>query len=256
MANLDDILISSAMGNVKLGNAVLHGDFMAQAGVKSVIFGALGTADSGVDHSFSVNGLPGLAPKLNITVGNVWNYSLESNVAIGRLTAGSWLDTAGTVDNQIVAPQLDALKVTGDLEANLLLSTEARVAQIAVGGTLRNADLTILGDIGTVKLGNMTGSTILAGMSTRPDNITDFVLDRTIKSFTVTGTLSDSVVAAANFNSISLGSVDKTAGSELKGIYADAIRSYVRKGIDGTKLTKLDTAGTFDAASNYEVRVF
>ena len=255
-AHIDDLLISSVMGNVKLGNAVLHGDFMAQAGVKSITFGALGTADSGVDHSFSVNGLPGIAPKLNLTLGNVWDYSLESNVALGRLTASSWLDTTGTVENQIFAPQLDALKVAGDLEASLLLSTEAKVAQITVGGTLRNADLTVFGDIGTVKLGNMVGSTILTGMSTRPDDLTDFVLDRTIKSFTITGTLSDSVVAAANFNSITLGNVDKTAGTELKGIYADAIKSYLRKGVDGTKLTKLDTAGTFDAASNYEVRVF
>src|SRR5205085_284849 len=54
-ADIDDLLLSSAMGNVKLGNATLHGDFMAQAGVKNVTFGALGTEGSGFDHSFSVN---------------------------------------------------------------------------------------------------------------------------------------------------------------------------------------------------------
>ena len=255
-AHIDDLLLSAVMGNVKLGNAVLHGDFMAQAGVKSVSFGALGTAGSAVDHSFSINGLPGVAPKLNLSLGNVWDYSITSNVAIGRLTASSWLDTTGTAENQIFTPQLDALKVTGDFEASLLLSTEAKVAQITVGGTLRNADLTVFGDIGTVKLGNMVGSTILAGMSTRPDSLGDFALDRTIKSFTVTGTLSDSVIAAANFNTVNLGNVDKAAGTELKGIYADAIKSYARKGVDGTKLTKLDTAGTFDIGTKYEVRVF
>jgi hypothetical protein len=224
--------------------------------VKNVTLGDLGTENSGVDRSFSVNGLPGVAPKFSATFGNVYDYSLTSNVPMGRLTATNWFDPVGTGENQIFTPQIDALRITGDFEANLLLGTDTRVAQITVGGTLRNADLTIFGDIGTVKLGNMVGSTILAGMSTRPDDLADFVLESAISSFTVTGTLSDSIVAASRINAITLGTVDKTAGAELKGIYADAIKSYVRKGVDGTKLTKLDTAGTFDAASNYEVRLF
>jgi cyclophilin family peptidyl-prolyl cis-trans isomerase len=261
--HIDDLLLSSVMGNVKLSNATLDGDFMAQAGVKNVFIGTLGSENSGVDHSFSINGLEGVAPKMNATFGNVWDYSLTSNVPIGKITTTNWFDAAISTENQIFTPQIDVLRVTGDLEANLLLSTEASVKQIIVGGTLRDADLTVFGDIGTVKLGNIVGSTILAGMSTRPDDLTDFVLNRAIGSFSVTGTYSDSVVAAARFNKIALANVDKTAGSELKGIYADAIKSYVRIGVEPLKLTKLDVAGTFDvdldipeADRRYEVRVF
>jgi hypothetical protein len=199
--------------------------------------------------------------------------------------------------------------VTGDLEANVVVSTdEGKAGQIAVGGTLRNATVKTFGDINAISIGNITGSTILAGLNAKPDDVADFATARAIGSFTVTGPIADSTIAAASFNSIKIGNmagsaiiagvagkpdaladfattsdigtftitgtlsdsvvaaarfktivlanVDKEAGTEVKGIYADAIKSYVRKGILPTKLTKLEAAGIFDADHNYEVRVF
>jgi hypothetical protein len=42
----------------------------------------------------------------------------------------------------------------------------------------------------------------------------------------------------------------------VNGIYADAIKSYVRKGVSGIKLKNLDAAGTQDASGKFEVRLF
>ena len=112
------------------------------------------------------------------------------------------------------------------------------------------------GDIAVIKLGNLSGATILAGLTAVPEELGDFASGRTIGSFTVTGSMSDSVVASARFNSIILGNVDAAAGLEAKGIFADAIKSYLRKSLPSAKLTNLDVAGTFDASLNYAVNIF
>ena len=103
---------------------------------------------------------------------------------------------------------------------------------------------------------SMIGSELFAGVNAKPDDLGDFVVSRTIGNFSVTGTLADSVVAAAHFNSITLANVDKSAGSEVNGIYADAIKSYVRKGVDPVRLTRLDAPDEVDEELNYEVVLF
>jgi cyclophilin family peptidyl-prolyl cis-trans isomerase len=255
---LHGVLISDTIGKVQLGSVNLLGHFTAAGGAKSIIFGNLGDNDPLTpleDFDFSVNAFPVPTQKLAVTFGEVRDFSFLSNMPVGTLTAKLWLDEK-TISRQIFAPSLGTLKITGDLEANVLLTEESKVALFSVGGELRNSTVRTFGDIATVKLGGLVSSEFFAGITSAPDDIGDFTAGRTISSFTVTGEVSDSVVAAGKFNAITVGSVDTAAGASTKGFYADAIKSYVRKTPTAARFTNLDFAQTVDASQNYEVQVF
>ena len=254
---IDDVTLNAAIGSVKFGSIGIHGHFAATGGAKSITLGNLGDPDADADKDLSINVFPIATQKVSLIVGDVHDYSLASSMPVAKISAKSWLnDEAVTATNQIFAPSIDRIQITGDFEPNVLVSTDANLGNITIGGALRDASIKTQGDIGVIKLGSLSGATILAGLNAKPDELTDFASNRLIGSFTVTGAIADSVVAAARFNSIVLGSVDSEVDPESKGIFADAIKSYLRKLPTSVKLNNLDTAGTFDPSDNYAVNVF
>lgn len=255
---LHGVLISETIGKVQLGSVNLLGHFTAAGGAKSIIFGNLGDNDPLTplqDFDFSVNAFPIPTQKLAVTFGEVHDFSFLSSMPVGTLAAKLWLDEQ-TISRQIFAPSVGTLKIAGDLEANVFLTENSKMALFSVGGELRNSTVRTFGDIATVKLGGLVSSDFFAGITSAPDDIGDFTAGRTISSFTVTGEVSDSMVAAGKFNTITVGSVDAAAGTSTKGFYADAIKSYVRKTPTAARFTNLDFAQTVDASQNYEVQVF
>jgi hypothetical protein len=192
-------------------------------------------------------------------VGSVHDVSFSSNMAVAKFLAAGWQDdAANTGSDHIFVAGLDVLRISGNLEADVTVASDARVSQFTVQGTLLNSIVKSFGDINTMKLGSIVGSSVFAGVDAKPDSLGDFASRQTIGSFSVTGNFADSIVAAAQINSIVLGSANKTAGFDKNGFYADAIKSYVRKGAGGTKLTRLDEPGTFDTTETdkFEVVIF
>jgi peptidyl-prolyl cis-trans isomerase A (cyclophilin A) len=294
IGDLDDLSIQDTIGSVKLGNIQLHGNFAASAGAKSIVFGDLGDNSAGAvgrDKDFTI-GAPATdsTQKVSIKVGKVRDYSLSSVLAISSLTAVDWLnDEADTQpDNLILSGGLGTLKIAGDFEANLTSASTAKVASISVGGTMHDATLKSFGAVGTLTFGALTGSTIqtlgditsltvgsisgtsiFAGLTEKPDASIDFVNAKTIGTLKVNGTFSDSTVAAARLNSVTVNAVDRDAGTEVGGIYADAIKSYLRKDSGKGKLANLDDTNLSDglptiadpdpvdpAHPNYQVALF
>jgi peptidyl-prolyl cis-trans isomerase A (cyclophilin A) len=259
---IQDINISTTIGRLNLGTVTLHGDFTALGGAKSITLGDL--MGGPIDRTLSINAFPVSTQKLALSFGDVTDYSLATNMPVSKLSAKSWMDTEATTSaNEIFVAGLGSLRVAGSLEASVFNASTAKIAQIQVGDTLNGATIKTLGDIGSVKLRNMVGSNVYAGLDQKPNDLGDFSEGRTISSFTVTENMSDSVVAAAKFNTIVLGSVNTTAGTTVKGIYADAIKSYLRKGEGGARLSRLDDTTPapevptlYNSSGNYEVALF
>ncbi len=261
VADLDDLFINNTIGSVKLGNVHLHGHLTASEGAKKITLGDLGNTDdahpeNNLDKTISIGVFPVATQKLSLSFGNVRDYTLTSGMNIAKISAKEWLnDATNTLANIIGAPGIGTLKIAGNLEASVTVAGFDKLNLFSVGGALSGATVKTNGNIGDVHLGDISGSTFLVGLAAKPTAIGDFVSAKTIANFIVKGTMSDSTVAAAKFTSIVVTAVDANAGSGLGGFYADAIKSYVRKGV--VKRTNLDAPVTFDSVSpNFEARVF
>lgn len=261
VADLDDLFINDTIGSVKLGNVHLHGHLTASEGAKSIVLGDLDSTYDlqptiNLDKTISIGVFPVATQKLSLSFGNVRDYTLTSGMSISKISAKEWLnDATNTLANSISAPGIGILKIAGNLEADVTVAGFGRLNLFSVGGALSGATVKTNGNIGVVQLGDISGSTFLAGLAAKPTAISDFVSAKTITNFIVKGTMSDSTVAAAKFNSILVTAVDANVGSGPGGFYADAIKSYIRKGV--LKRANLDAPVTFDIVDpNFEAKVF
>jgi len=259
VADLDDLFINDTIGSVSLGNTHLHGHFTASGGAKSIVFGDLGNTSGDplqdIDKTMSIGVFPVATQKLALSLGEVHDYSLISDMPIGSLLAKTWLNNeTATGANTIGAPSIGTLKIAEDLEASVVTVDSTKLGVFSVGGSLHGVTVRTTGDVGTVTVGNLDGSQFLVGLSAQPDEISDFVTGKTISAFTVKGTMSDSVIAAAKITTATVAAVDGTAGSTTKGIFADAIKSYLHKGFP--KKVNLDAPTVVETVGNYTVQVF
>ncbi len=262
IADLDDLIIQSTIGGVALGNVQLHGNFTASGGAKSIVFGDLGNTDAAhpendAEKTFDIGAFPVLTQKLSLSLGKVRDYTLHSDTLLGSLTAKEWLNNVTSVSNTITASGINLLKISGDLEASVSTLGDGKTRLFSVGGALNGATVMLGGDASNVKLGSISDSSFLAGLTAKPAALADLAAGKTISKFTVSGAFSNSTVSAGKFGAISVGSVDALAGSAGGGFYADAIKSYLRKALPAVKLSNLDAATTGDVLSpNYQVQVF
>lgn len=259
VANIDDLFINDTIGSVSLGNTHLHGHLTASGGAKSLIFGDLGnTSDDplqDIDKTISIGIFPVATQKLALSLGEVHDYSLISDMPIGSVLAKTWVNAEATTGaNTIGAPSIGTLKIAGDLEASVVTVDSTKLGVFSVGGSLHGVTVRTTGDVGTVTVGDLEGSQFLVGLTAQPDEISDFVTGKTITSFTVKGTMSDSVIAAAKITTATVAAVDGVAGSTTKGIFADAIKSYLHKGFP--KELNLDAPAVVETVGNYTVQVF
>lgn len=261
VADVEDLFINQTVGAVMLGNVHLHGHFTASGGAKSIVFGDLGNTDAGrpednADHTLSIGAFPSAKQKLTAVFGSVRDYSLAAEMDIASLKAAEWLnDAVNTNANTISAPAIGTVTIAGNLEAGISINGTAKLNTLSVGGSLSGVTVRTSGAIGALKLGDLSGSLIFAGVLAKPAGLGDVIAGTSIDSITVSGTMADSIVAANLIKSAKVNAVDAAAGTATWGFYADAIKSYLRKG--APKLTMLDAASKPDAVDpNYEVRIF
>jgi cyclophilin family peptidyl-prolyl cis-trans isomerase len=265
VADIDDLFIQNTVGIVKLGNVHLHGHFTASGGARSIAFGELGSDAGGTDKSLSIGIFPVARQLLSLSFGKVNDYSLFSGTPVARLTAKSWLDDeAGTAPNRINVAGISSLTINGDLEADLLVASSATTRLVNVTGALRGSEIKSGGDFVTMKFGSIENSSILVGLSEQPDTLSDFSIGKKVSSLRVAGSVTASAIAATTFNSIIIGSADG-AGASDGGIFADAIKRYIRKGSSRVILANLNDATPGDDqplvadtefAPNYKVTVY
>ena len=258
---LNDFNATTPLGTAALGLVDFDGFVTFSSGLKTATLGNL------IGDSTFILGslLPDNATKATIKLGRVQDYSFESQQPIASLTAIEWLDVAGG-DDTIDALSLDKLTITGakggprgDFEANIELSGVTPLAALTVAGFLKNSTVHTPGDIGKITLGGIDHSSIFAGTTARPDDLTDFTDERTIANFTIKGITGitdlfiDSQIAAQNIGTISVKGVDTDSGTGDFGFVADAIKSYNRLG--GAKGAKLEGPGVTDRADDYLVQL-
>lgn len=254
--------LQSTLGTANLGNVDLADYLFATGGVKKLTLGDVkGQATMLIDRF-----PPDNTTKTTLKFGRVLDLSLESSMPIASLTAIDWRDTEGTADDYIETLGLGTLKITGaknvrgDFEANLTIDDSAAISAISVAGFLRNSTIRAYGDIGTVTLGGMDSSNLFAGVSARPDEVSDFGDILTIKSFTIKGIKGytgdlfiDSQVAAAKLGTVKVTGVATASGTGDFGFVADAITSYNRVGIKTA--SKVTLPGIIDEQGNYAALV-
>jgi hypothetical protein len=261
--SLNGVQFDDVIGTAKLGNVDVSGLIAASGGVKTLTLGNL------TGESLLLIGpvLPDNSVTTTITLGNVTDFSMESDMPIASLTAGSWIDTAGSVKNSISAPSLGTLKVNGNFNANVTLTDDVPTTAITVTGRMENAIFTTMGNIGAVNVGALISSSIFAGTDARPASLADFTGARTIQSFNITGVgsglFANSQVAAQTLGTIKVDDVTPGATGSDVGFIADVIQSYSRAASPGhpafskSNLGKLNTVDNLvvDDLGDYEVKV-
>ena len=259
-AEFDDVSFSSTIGSVDFSAANLSGFGAFSGGLQTLKIGNL-NGPGGLTIGAL---LPANTTKAAITLGRVHDYTLESSMPIGSLTAVEWLETTGS-EEALSLLALDKLTITGakggprgDLQASVNIAASTPVGSITIAGLLNAATITTAGDIGSVTIGGMNESNIFAGTLARPALLTDFFADRIISKFTIKGIagftgdlFAGSQVAAQEFGTISVQKVDPTNGAVPFGFVADVIKSYNRVG--GAKLSKLEDPATLDTAGDYRL---
>lgn len=204
--------------------------------------------------------------KAKIALGRVADLTLESLQPIGTLRALEWLDAAGEKD-LLKAPSITSIKITGgdavrgDFEANVQITSGARVGSIQIAGFLSDSVIETVGSVGRIAVGGASHSTVLVGTTERPDSIEDFASKTSLGSFVVRGIRGieaglyvDSFVAALRIDSVQVRGVATEGSEETAGFLADQIDRYKR--VDGPGFRKLKAPGSFDAiGANYEVRI-
>ena len=260
---LQTLNFNDLIGTASLGMVDVSGLIAASGGVKTLTLGNL------TGESLMLIGpvLPDNSVKAAITLGNVTDFSLESDMPITSLTVGSWIDTNGSAKDSISAPSLGTLKVKGNFDANVTLSDNVPTTAITVTGRMENATFTTMGNIGAVNVGALISSSIFAGLEARPAALADFTDARTIQSFNITGVGNDlftnSQVAAQTLGTIKVrGVTPGTTGVDV-GFIADVIKNYARAASAGhpafaqSNLGKLNVVDglVVDDLGDYEVKV-
>jgi hypothetical protein len=265
-AVINGVEIPKTIGAVNFAKVDLNGFFTATKGVQTLNLG-----DVSGDQVFTLGKLPGSAAAgTTLNLGSVHDLSIDSNQPIAALNAQEWLDTRGVTD-RIITPGLTSLNITGradgairgDFEADVIVEGGGILSSIRVAGLLNDSLITTAGNVGSVKLGGMTSSSLLVGMKDdiRPDAKSDFNTPRrSITSFVITDALNDVVdlfansqVAAFTIGKIVVRGVDTDGSSAPFGFVADTISDYRRA--DGPSAVDLTAPAVFDAVGNYSVTV-
>jgi cyclophilin family peptidyl-prolyl cis-trans isomerase len=226
--------VNDFMKLVDLTNVDKLGNVSLSSGAEKVILGDF--IDDQIDTHLTI-GKPPKAQPISISLGIVNDFSIESLQPIKLLQAVEWHDKAdpdtviGGVNDSIKTPSLASLKITGgDLEADLETSTVDNLSSISVFGSVKNAKIHTLGDIGKFTAAKLDGATVITPTKLVSLAIADSVVDSTIQvgsigKITVDGLATSSVSANAELSSLLVeGTVDHStihAGSSIGKVTAD-----------------------------------
>ena len=192
----------------------------------------------------------GAGVPLAVTLGNATDLSLRSASPIKSVRAAQWVDSGGATES-ITAPLLSSGTVRGDFAADLLVG---RLERFTVGGTLSGSDVRSAGDVMSLRAGRMAGSRVFAGVAdgqvALPDSMNDFANSAAlIRSVSVTsraaGAFVDTLIAAPQVGSVSLGSIVTGNSGSTFGVSGDAIGT-----VRGSTATRLSLRGLDDPADS------
>ena len=263
---IGSITTNIPLGGLALGRVDLTGSLNVSDGIGFVQLGDLTSAGS-TAGSITLAHAHGqaLTPVAFLSFGNVTNYNLTSDAPVGALSASSWLNTtSGALP--ISVPTLGSLSIAHDFEANLTVANSGSVMKsFSVGGVLEDSTTNLNGSVTSVQVGAMNHSNFLVGVKLTsgtpaiPSSAAGFASTKSIGSFVLSGVegvataMVASDVAAADFGSISVASVDASTEANGFGFLADMITRYQRGAMP--PLAK-PPAGVYDQTGSYSVRIF
>ncbi len=255
-ANLNDRSETNG-GVLKVSGDILGSTISTRSAFKKI--SAMDVADAKFNLGASDQLVALASAKGTLAFGDVVDSTITAFHPVSSLKSLSWENTAATAVEELGFHGLGSLKITGDLEASIVDESGLTVKSIAVGGTIRDAMIQTSGAINSIAAGTFDGVKVFAGVSAKPTQLSDLASARTIGSFTTKTAFLNTDVVASQIAKVAVAGVDGMSGTGLFGFYADAIKSYVRKG--GTKLANLtepepDTGSYDSVGANYEVRIF
>lgn len=292
---LTDITAHTTLGKVTLRGVELFGDVTLEAGVQNF---SLLKSDTN-EHLVSIGASPVAGQAAKLTFDRIENLRIDSAMPISAFAAQDWLDT-GAADS-LSAPSIAKLVTSGgnvtsggttthfagDFQADITLTgTNALSLGLAsIGGSVNGVSWTDAGgagsisakaisnsilrfekNVGLVSVGEIHGSSVLAGISSGiganelPSVASDFTPDIKIQNFVVRGVtgvaspFTDSDIAAATIANITVRGVDTDNSGETFGIVARSIAFYNRLDSAGVVLehfTNRTLPGAFDSAGDF-----
>ncbi len=241
------------------------GDVAAPAGLRSItgrtadlagavnVGGAFGKLAMGNVLGGSL--VAGSGGQVAVAVGDVTNFSIQSGSPIRSVTANSWIDD-GAAD-VISAPSIGNVNVRGGYAADIETAT---LRNLNVRGAITGATIRSSGPVGRVTAGGMSDSAVLVAVDgdalpTAAAGFTD--PGATLGGVNIKGTFSDSLVAAPNIRTASLGSVLTTNNGTPTGVAADTIRSIraTAGGLGGVRLRSLDDPAASVSDQDFVIRL-
>ncbi|MAE65710.1 MAG: hypothetical protein CMJ18_15685 [Phycisphaeraceae bacterium] len=258
-----DVTVDGSLGRLYGRGASLVGDVVVSGLLKAV---RMDHASATHQQTISVGGAGAGRLKLSFTFDTVADLDIESGMAIKRVRVDQWADAAGASD-RIVAPSVDQLSAKHDFGADVEVTdvaTKRALGRMKVGGWLDGAQVRSAGRIGSVTVGGMRHSSIMAGVDTDglPDGASDFqaqtTIDRlTVKGFRKTGGAAfiDSDVAAWSIRSARIKDISGNNGGNPFGL---ALNNYKRMKVDFHEAgASTSEAGTqfVETSGDFEVRL-
>jgi hypothetical protein len=123
--------------------------------------GKLQLDDVADDHTITIESPGDGGVGVSIKFDQVRDLTLDSNTPIKSLTVTEWIDSNGSATDELIASSIDAMRIKGDFEADLLLTgaTDASKPTLKNGriaGALNGA-WEIDGDVGNLKMNRLLG---------------------------------------------------------------------------------------------------
>jgi cyclophilin family peptidyl-prolyl cis-trans isomerase len=251
--------ITGAVGKVDLGSinngSVTIGGAATDKPVTMTVAGAVTTSDitsappinsitagSYVSSTDKVGGIN--APAIGkLTSKGAFSQDVTVSGPIKSFSAGG--DVTGVVVN---ADSFGSITVKGNVSNGQFDSSQAfaptgkPMGKVNISGDVANTLIRATGNIASVSVASITGSTIFAGIAgsldlrTLPTQATDFASPASIGTVTIKGGFSDSRVAAVKLNKVAVGIVTTANNGTVFGVAGDTIGS-VTGTLDTTKFT-------------------
>lgn len=248
------VVINVTGAGTSVGGIVVNGSLKALTGKLVDVTGDIGLAQSaGKIQLRNLTGgtmTVGVGAPLNLTFESVSNYAINSVSAIRSLRVVDWADGDATPD-VISASSLDALAVAGNFASDVSVYT---IGRGTIRGALTGSNIRAVNSIGGLTVGNVTGSSIYAGLPTTftglPASAADFVNPFArigafaVKSKSPAGFV-DTRIAAPTLGGLALGQVLTANGGRQFGVFADGAVS-----IAGAT----DAGGAFKVADQFTAR--
>jgi hypothetical protein len=287
---IGSITAGGALSSLLAPSVTVAGDITTGSGLHVLQLGGA--------HDGTISIGSGRVGTLGVQIGSATDESLNSSIPITTLVASQWVNSTGE-DLSITAPLINAVTVAHDFTADI---TTGSIGSMNVRGTLSNSTLNLTtplsalgksltsmnvggaiasttinagGNIGSITAGRLSDSFVYAGLVASPSGpfpsaTTDFRNTATISSVSLkksaSASFSNSVIAAYNINSASLGTVSQTNQGTPFGLAAHDVLSVTIKDLGTGKVVHAanpPTTTTFDnilvskgvTPADFEVRI-